>query len=89
MRDIQNETDTRKIPLQKVGVKGVRYPVTVLDKNHKQQQTTATAEISTNMQNITEMAKDLTTEVDEAKQCVSESVSLLNELLEEVKELKV
>ena len=41
------------------------------------------------MQNITEMAKDLTTEVDEAKQCVSESVSLLNELLEEVKELKV
>ena len=35
MRDIQNETDTRKIPLQKVGVKGVRYPVTVLDKTRK------------------------------------------------------
>jgi len=49
MRDIQNETDTRKIPLQKVGVKGVRYPVTVLDKNHKQQQTTATVDLFVNL----------------------------------------
>lgn len=54
-----------------------------------EQQTTATAEISSNMQSITEMAKHLTTEVDEAKLCVSESVSLLNELLNEVKNLKV
>lgn len=49
MRDIQNETDTRKIPLQKVGVKGVRYPVTVLDKNHKQQQTNATVDLFVNL----------------------------------------
>ena len=49
MRDIQNEQDTRKIPLQKVGVKGVRYPVTVLDKNHKQQQTTATVDLFVNL----------------------------------------
>lgn len=54
-----------------------------------EQQSTATAEISSNMQSITEMAKHLTNEVDEAKLCVSESVSLLNELLAEVKDLKV
>ena len=32
MRDIQNENDTRKVALQKVGVKGLHYPITVLDK---------------------------------------------------------
>lgn len=69
-------------------VSGVNAQITQI-ATAAEQQTTATAEISTNMQNITEMAKDLTTEVDEAKQCVSESVSLLKELLDEVKELKV
>ena len=33
MRDIQNEIDDREVPLEKVGVKGVKYPVTVLDKS--------------------------------------------------------
>lgn len=54
-----------------------------------EQQTTATAEISSNMQSITDMAKAQNSEVDEAKQCVSESVVLINELLSEVKDLKV
>ena len=49
MRDIQNEEDTRKIPLQKVGVKGVKYPVTVLDKNHKTQNTTARVDLFVNL----------------------------------------
>ena len=49
MRDIQNEKDTRKIPLQKVGVKNVKYPVTVLDKNKKSQQTTATVDLFVNL----------------------------------------
>jgi len=49
MRDIQNEKDTRKIPLQKVGVKGVKYPVTVLDKAQKKQQTTATVDLFVNL----------------------------------------
>ena len=31
MIDIQNQADTRDVPLQKVGVKGLRYPVQVLD----------------------------------------------------------
>ena len=49
MRDIQSEEDTRAVPLTKVGVKGVHYPVTVLDKNSKQQQTTATVDLYVNL----------------------------------------
>ena len=39
MRDIQNEEDTREVPLQKVGVKNVKYPVMVFDKEKKHQNT--------------------------------------------------
>ena len=49
MRDIQSEQDTRAVPLQKVGVKGVKYPVTVLDKTSKKQQTTATVDLFVNL----------------------------------------
>lgn len=49
MRDIQNEQDTREIPLNKVGVKGVKYPVSVLDKNKKTQTTTATVDLFVNL----------------------------------------
>lgn len=49
MIDIQNEQDTRAVPLQKVGVKGVKYPVTVLDKTAKSQQTTATVDLFVNL----------------------------------------
>ena len=49
MRDIQNEEDTRAIPLKKVGVKGVKYPVTVLDKFNKKQGTTATVNLFVNL----------------------------------------
>ena len=49
MKDIQSERDTRKVPLQKVGVRGVKYPVTVLDKEHKTQSTTATVDLFVNL----------------------------------------
>ncbi len=49
MRDIQNERDEREIPLKKVGVKGLQYPVKVLDKAHKTQLTTATADLFVNL----------------------------------------
>jgi len=41
MKDIQNEKDMREIPINKVGIRGVEYPITVLDKQRKQQQTVA------------------------------------------------
>jgi len=49
MIDIQNEKDTRAIPLQKVGVRGVKYPVCVLDKTKKIQNTTATVDLFVNL----------------------------------------
>jgi len=47
--DVQNLKDHRNIPLQKVGVKNLRYPVTVLDRDHRTQQTVATVELYANL----------------------------------------
>ena len=41
MRDVQSLPDERNIPLNKVGVRNLQYPITVLDKEHKTQQTVA------------------------------------------------
>jgi GTP cyclohydrolase I len=41
MEDIQNHADDRNIDIDQVGVKGIRYPITVLDKNMGHQQTVA------------------------------------------------
>ncbi|GHT60267.1 GTP cyclohydrolase FolE2 [Endomicrobiia bacterium] len=49
MIDIQSQSDTRDIPLEKVGVRGVEYPVQVLDKANKTQYTTATADLFVNL----------------------------------------
>ncbi|MBQ6781045.1 MAG: GTP cyclohydrolase I FolE2 [Treponema sp.] len=49
MIDIQSSVDTREIPLQKVGVRGLSYPVTVLDKAHKTQATTASIDLFVNL----------------------------------------
>ncbi|MCW5937294.1 MAG: GTP cyclohydrolase I FolE2 [Fimbriimonadaceae bacterium] len=37
--DIQKTKDTRNIPIDKVGVRGVKYPITVLDRDNGEQQT--------------------------------------------------
>jgi GTP cyclohydrolase I len=49
MPDVQNEADARKIPLNKVGIADLRYPITVLDKANKQQQTVGTINLSVNL----------------------------------------
>jgi len=49
MIDIQSQNDTRNIPLQKVGVRGLQYPVQILDKIHKTQQTTAVVDLFVNL----------------------------------------
>lgn len=41
MKDIQNQLDHRKIPIDKVGIKNLRYPITVLDRNKGYQHTVA------------------------------------------------
>lgn len=39
--DVQSEKDHRQIPIDKVGVNGLRYPVTVLDRDNRKQETVA------------------------------------------------
>ena len=45
MIDIQSMRDERRIPIQKVGVKGLRYPIMLRDKEHGTQWTTAVANL--------------------------------------------
>ena len=45
MEDVQSMKDDRRIPIQKVGVKGARYPITLLDRSHGKQHTTATVNL--------------------------------------------
>jgi GTP cyclohydrolase IB len=42
MKDIQNQPDYRNIPIDKVGIKNLRYPVTVRDRRDGFQHTVAT-----------------------------------------------
>ncbi|MBW2645973.1 MAG: GTP cyclohydrolase I FolE2 [Deltaproteobacteria bacterium] len=42
MIDIQSQPDNRNIPIDKVGVKDIRYPITVLDRKNSVQHTVAT-----------------------------------------------
>ncbi len=41
MPDMQKERDTRNIPINKVGVKDIRYPIVVMDKSKVRQHTVA------------------------------------------------
>jgi GTP cyclohydrolase I len=41
MPDLQQSRDTRNIPIDKVGVKDIRYPIVVLDKQKERQHTVA------------------------------------------------
>src|SRR5512136_2834024 len=41
MPDMQKRRDTRNIPIDKVGVKDISYPIVVMDKNNEFQHTVA------------------------------------------------
>ncbi|HNY21532.1 MAG TPA: GTP cyclohydrolase FolE2 [Treponemataceae bacterium] len=49
MIDIQNERDNREVPLQKVGIKGLKYPIHLLDRDHKIQYSNATVNLYVNL----------------------------------------
>ena len=49
MKDVQNSEDTRGIAIDRVGVCDVRYPISVLDKDNKQQNTVATIDLSVDL----------------------------------------
>src|SRR6266571_249805 len=41
LHDVQKRRDTRRIPIDKVGVKDISYPIVVMDKNRSVQHTVA------------------------------------------------
>ncbi len=41
LRDVQTTRDTRRVPISKVGVKDISYPIVVMDKNRSVQHTVA------------------------------------------------
>lgn len=47
--DVQNQPDHRNIEIQKVGVKNIKYPITVRDKAHGFQHTVATFNMYVNL----------------------------------------
>ena len=49
MLDIQNQKDYRNIDIDKVGIKDIRYPITVRDKEIKTQQTVASINMYVNL----------------------------------------
>ena len=49
MKDVQNHKDNRNIDIDQVGVKGIRYPITVRDKDMGQQQTVAEINMYVNL----------------------------------------
>ena len=49
MIDIQSQKDNRNIDIKKVGVKGIKYPITVLDRVHGAQQVNATINMYVNL----------------------------------------
>ena len=49
MKDIQNHADDRNMDIDQVGVKGIRYPITVLDKDMGEQQTVAKINMYVNL----------------------------------------
>ena len=49
MKDIQNHKDSRNIDIDQVGVKGIRYPITVRDKDMGEQQTVAEINMYVNL----------------------------------------
>lgn len=42
MRDVQSEKDHRNIPINMVGIKGLKYPIIVMDRTNKRQHTIGT-----------------------------------------------
>src|SRR3954463_5725719 len=46
LRDVHSERDTRRLALDRAGVKGLRYPICVLDRAHGVQHTIAEIDMS-------------------------------------------
>jgi GTP cyclohydrolase I len=87
MRDVQNDRDHRNIPIDKVGIKNLRYPIKVLDRKNGSQHTIAALNMyvdlperykGTHMSRFVEMLHLFRPEV---------SLKKITELLDQMKQL--
>ena len=49
LEDVQNRRDDRHLPIDEVGITGIRYPVAVLDREHGKQDTIADVSMSVDL----------------------------------------
>lgn len=49
MKDVQSQTDTRNVALKNVGIKNLKWPICVLDKKNKTQNTIAIIDVSVDL----------------------------------------
>ena len=49
MKDVQSSRDFRNMPIEKVGIRNIRYPITVRDKSRQKQETVANVSLSVNL----------------------------------------
>ncbi len=49
MKDIQSNPDFRNIPLREAGIKDLKYPITILDRENREQTTVADLSMSVNL----------------------------------------
>jgi GTP cyclohydrolase I len=49
MKDVQKYKDERQLPINKVGIKSLKYPITVLDKKNNKQNTVAEVSMFVNL----------------------------------------
>ncbi len=85
MEDVQNHKDYRNIDIDQVGVKGIRYPITVLDKDMGRQQTVAEINMYVNLPRYykgTHMSRFVEI-LNEHSRCIS--LKNFSEILEEMK----
>ena len=47
--DVQNHADDRRVPIDRVGVSNLRYPIVVLDRANQRQSTVASLTMSVNL----------------------------------------
>jgi len=49
LQDTQNQPDERRLPIDRVGVKDLRYPIQIRDKDHSVQSTVATVQLTVDL----------------------------------------
>lgn len=86
MKDVQNHQDHRNIDIDQVGVKGIRYPITVRDKDMGEQQTVAEINMYVNLPRYykgTHMSRFVEILNEHSRRI---SLKNMTEILEEMKE---